>query len=76
MAISWVVFAGVFAGALFGMLLRKILPPHHLDTDSKDLVKLGMALIATMTALVLGLLIAIGKKFVRRSEGRIHPDVR
>jgi len=26
MAISWVVFAGVFAGALFAMLLRKILP--------------------------------------------------
>ena len=61
MAISWVVFAGVFGGALLGMLLRKILPPHHLDADSKDVVKLGMALIATMSALVLGLLIASAK---------------
>jgi hypothetical protein len=61
MAITWVVFAGVFGGALFGMLLRRILPPHHLDSDSKDVVKLGMALIATMSALVLGLLIASAK---------------
>jgi hypothetical protein len=70
MAISWTVFACVFGGALFGMLLRKLLPAHHLDTDSKDVVKLGMALIATMTALVLGLLIASAKSSfdVQRGE--------
>ena len=52
------------------MLLRKILPAHHLDTDSKDVVKLGMALIATMSALVLGLLIASAKSSfdAQRSE--------
>jgi hypothetical protein len=61
MAISWVVFACVFGGALLGMLLRKVLPEHHLKEDSKDVVKLGMALIATMSALVLGLLIASAK---------------
>jgi uncharacterized membrane protein YjjP (DUF1212 family) len=61
MAISWVVFACVFGGALLGMLLRKVLPEHHLREDSKDVVKLGMALIATMSALVLGLLIASAK---------------
>ena len=61
MATSWVVFVCVFGGALFGMLLRKILPPHHLDADSKDVVKLGIALIATMSALVLSLLIASAK---------------
>jgi hypothetical protein len=61
MAISWIVFACVFGSALFGMLLRRFLPAHHLDADSKDVVKLGMALIATMSALVLGLLIASAK---------------
>ena len=30
MAISWVVFASVFGGALLGMLLRNVLPEHHL----------------------------------------------
>src|SRR3989304_41619 len=61
MAISWIVFACVFGGALFGNFLRAVLPEHHLSTESKDVVKLGMGLIATMTALVLGLLIATAK---------------
>ena len=58
MTTSWIVFACVFAGALLGMLLRRILPRHHLSEDSKDIVKLGMGLIATMAALVLAPLIA------------------
>ena len=58
MAIGGIVFACVFGGALLGMFLRAVLPEHHLSADSKDLVKLGMGLIATMAALVLGLLIA------------------
>jgi len=61
MAISWIVFACVFAGALLGIALRRLLPEHHLNGDSKDVVKLGMSLIATMAALVLALLIASAK---------------
>jgi hypothetical protein len=59
--ISLIVFACVFGGALFGMLLRSALPEHHLNADSKNVVMLGMGLVATMTALVLGLLIASAK---------------
>jgi hypothetical protein len=61
LAIGGVVFACVFGGAVLGMLLRGIVPTHHLSSDSKDVVKLGMGLIATMSALVLGLLIASAK---------------
>ena len=43
------------------MVLRSILPNDHLSGDSKDVVKLGMGLVATMAALVLGLLIASAK---------------
>ena len=60
-ATSCIVFACVFGGALLGMLLRNLLPEHHLDADSKNVVNLGMALIGTMTALLLGLLIASAK---------------
>jgi hypothetical protein len=56
-----IVFACVFGGALFGMLLRVALPENHLSADSKDVVKLGMGLVATMSALVLGLLVASAK---------------
>ena len=61
MAIGWIAFACVFGGALLGMFLRGVLPEHHLSPDSKDVVKLGMGLLGTMAALVLGLLIASAK---------------
>lgn len=55
------VFASLFGSALLGVLLRKVLPPNHLGADAKDTVKLAMGLVATMTALVLGLLVASAK---------------
>jgi hypothetical protein len=61
MVISGIVFACIFGGTLLGMILRAILPDKHLSAESKDLVKLGMGLIGTMTALVLGLLVASAK---------------
>jgi hypothetical protein len=43
------------------MLLQKVLPEHHLDTPSKDTVKVGAGMLATLTALVLGLLVSSAK---------------
>ncbi len=56
-----IVFACTFGGFLLGMWLQKTLPGHHLDAESKDTVKVGIGLIATMTALVLGLVTASAK---------------
>ena len=61
MATGGIVFACVFGGALLGLFLRSILPDHHRSSESRDVVKLGMGLLATMAALVLGLLIASAK---------------
>src|SRR5271167_3931514 len=61
MAIGWIVFALVFGSALLAMFVHSALPEEHLSSDSKDVVKLGIALIATMSALVLSLLIASAK---------------
>jgi len=60
-SISLIVLACVFGAALLGMLLQTVLPRHHLHADSKDVVKLGMGLVGTMAALVLGLLVASAK---------------
>lgn len=60
-AVSGIVFACVLGGIFLGMILRALLPEEHLSAESKDVVKLGMGLIGTMTALVLGLLIASAK---------------
>jgi hypothetical protein len=46
---------------LLGMFLRLVLPEHHLNDESRDAVKLGIGMIATLAALVLGLLIASAK---------------
>jgi hypothetical protein len=69
-AISWIMFACVFGGALLGMFLRATLPEHHQSTDSKDVLKLLIGLIGTMAALVIGLLIATAASSyaTRRSE--------
>jgi hypothetical protein len=61
MAISWIVFAPVFGSALLAMFVHRVLPEEHLSSDSKDVVKLGIALVATMSALVLSLLVASAK---------------
>lgn len=55
------VFAFAFGGALLGMGLRRALPEHHLDAASKDTIKIGIGLVATMTALLLGLVTASAK---------------
>src|SRR5262249_31331880 len=59
--LSVIVLACVFGGALLGILLRGVLPHHHLNPETKDIVKLGMGLVGTMAALVLGLLVASAK---------------
>jgi hypothetical protein len=61
MATASIIFACVFGGALFGVFLRRALPKDLLGADSMDVVKLGMGLLATMSAVVLGLLIASAK---------------
>ena len=56
-----IVFVSTFAGALLAMWLRSTLPEHHLDANTRDTVKTSIGLIATMTALVLGLVTASAK---------------
>ncbi|HTP04019.1 MAG TPA: hypothetical protein VMM54_02545 [Nitrospirota bacterium] len=59
--ISLIAFTCVLSGALLGNFIRNLLPGHHLSADSKDVIKQVNAMLATMAALVLGLLIASAK---------------
>ena len=60
-AIGALVFFCTLGGVLAGMWLRDRLPGHHLSGESKETVTLGVGMIATMTALVLGLVTASAK---------------
>src|SRR5262249_42758171 len=57
-AVLFVVLVGV---TLLGARLRRLLPAEHLSSESKDAVKLALGLVATMTAILLGLLVSSAK---------------
>src|SRR5438093_1434458 len=65
-----IVFGCLVGAVLLGRALRRLLPEDHLAADSRDTIKLAMGLVATMTALVLGLLVssAKGAYDTKRSE--------
>jgi len=57
---------------LAGMLLRGSLLQDHVSSDSKDTVKLGMGLVSTMSALVLGLLVSSAKSFYDTQSAELN----
>ena len=56
--VALIMLASVFGGALFGLWLQKVLPDQHLTTETKEVVRLAFALVATISALVLSLLVS------------------
>ena len=61
LAIGLISAGCIFGGALLGLLLHALLPEHHLRDTSKDTVKVVAGMIATLAALVLGLLVGSAK---------------
>jgi Na+/H+ antiporter NhaC len=70
--VATVVFGCAFGGGLAGIVLHGKLPEHHQQSDSKDVVKLVMGLIATIAALVLGLLIASAHSAFATQESEVQ----
>jgi hypothetical protein len=60
-ATGLIAFACSSGGIIAGLLIRSRLPGHHISPESKEAVKLGSGLLATLTALVLGLLVSSAK---------------
>jgi hypothetical protein len=54
------------------MFLGAVLPKHHLNTDARDVIKVAMAMIATLAALVLGLLTASAKSSLDEKESQLR----
>jgi hypothetical protein len=70
--ISLLVFALIFGGALAGMVVRPFLSEQHQTPDSRDVVKITTGLIGTLTALVLGLLIASAKNSFDQKTSQVR----
>jgi hypothetical protein len=61
----------LLGGVFLGTVLRSKLPKHHLSEESQDVVRLGIGLVATIAALVLGLLIAAAKGSFDTQSGQV-----
>jgi len=68
---SLAAFGCVVAGMLLGILGQFLLPDHNRSSETKEVVRLGMGLVGTTVALVLGLLIASGKGFYDTQNSEI-----
>jgi hypothetical protein len=71
LAIACIMFACVLGSTLVAMLIARRLPEHHLSGESRDVVKLGLGVIGTLTALVLGLLVAATKGTYDAQSGTV-----
>lgn len=59
--ISVMVLLVIFGSALIGLIIRARSPEGHLNADTKEVVRLVIGVVATMTGMVLGLLVASAK---------------
>src|SRR5215510_5095795 len=67
--IGLISFAAIFSGALIGLFVRRRLPGHHLSSETQSVVTVSVAVIGTLSALVLGLMIsAANTSFSKRSD--------
>ena len=71
-AVAVIVFALTFGSGLVGLYLHERLPQHHRESDSKDVVKLVMGLVATVAALVLGLLISSAHRSYEAQQAEVQ----
>jgi hypothetical protein len=69
---SAIIFGCSFGMGLLGMVLNFKVPDHHLDVGSRDVVKLVLGLIATVSALVLSLLIASGSSHYQAQQNEVQ----
>jgi len=66
-----IVFGSLALAIGLGIVLRRALPANHLSADTKDTVKLATGLVATMAALLLGLLVSSAKGTYDTARGQV-----
>ena len=71
LAIALIALACMLGGTLLGLLLRHMLPEHHIRDDSKDIVKTVAGMMATLVALIIGLLVSSSKSSFDQTSASI-----
>jgi hypothetical protein len=68
---SLISFGCIFGGSLAGMAVRSVLPERYFTNEAKDVLRLGLGLITTLSSLVLGLLISTAKSSYDAKRGQV-----
>ena len=67
--IGLIAFAAIFGGVLIGRFAARALPDHHLSSETQSVVTVSVAVIGTLSALVLGLMItSANSSFLARAD--------
>lgn len=61
LAIGFIFLVCMLSGMVLGGLLRHFLPEHHVQDDSRDVMKTAAGMMATLVALIIGLLVSSSK---------------
>ncbi|MBP6699942.1 MAG: hypothetical protein KA135_01775 [Halioglobus sp.] len=69
--VALIILVIVFGGAMVGLWLQQVLPDQHLSADTKDVVRLATALVATISALVLSLLVSSANSSFARFDDEL-----
>jgi hypothetical protein len=67
--IGVIIVAILFGSAVLAMIVAGFLPEHHLSPETKSIVSVSVAIVGTMSALVIGLLISTANSsFIAKSQ--------
>ena len=69
LTIGLISFVAIFGGVIIGILAARRLPGHHLNSETQSAITVSVAVLGTLSALVLGLMVtAANSSFSSRSE--------
>jgi hypothetical protein len=70
--VGLLVAAFIFTGGVGSLLLYTLLPGHHLTSETRDAVRVGIGMVSIVASLVLGLLIASAKGTLDRADQQVR----
>src|SRR5438094_2896762 len=69
--IGLISFVAIFGGALLGIFAARRLPEHHLSNETRTAVSVSAAIVGTLSALVLGLMISTASSSFATQSGEM-----
>jgi hypothetical protein len=73
--VSLTVFVCLFGATLIGMAAARRLPHHHLGSESKEVIKLATAVVGTLAALALALLVGSAKATYENANAELRTSM-